>query len=107
MPATYRGPRIPPGLHGGRLYFSGVTAEQVKLAGQLIRLVSRVATNKLLFVRTERDEPPVPVLRGGRLWAGHHSVEWARQAPDRILGWRPVDAHSYGYRPLDDVQVEP
>lgn len=102
-PAAYKGPRSPPGLGPARLYFSGQKddPEQVRLAGELIRLVSRVATNKLLFVRTERDEPPVPVLRGGMTWAGHHAVAWARQSPDRILGWTPVGAHSYGYRPLD------
>jgi len=103
-PAAYKGPRNPPGLGPARLYFSGQKddPEHVRLAGELIRLVSRVATNKLLFVRTERTEPPVPVLRGGMTWAGFHAIEWAKQSPDRILGWTRAEAHSYGYRPLND-----
>lgn len=102
-PPTYKGPRIPPGVGQAWLYFSGqrTDTDGVKLAGELIRLVSRVATNKLLFVRTERQEVPEPVLRGGMLWAGFHAIEWARQSPDRILGWNRAEAHSYGYRPLD------
>lgn len=93
------------GLGQGQIYFRALSdePEQVKRVQRLLRLIPKVASNRLQQVFTEREAAPILTDGpGGQVWIGHHALAWARESPDRLLGWskRP-NGNSFGFRPLD------
>lgn len=71
----------------------------VSLAGKFYRLFAKFATNRkgLVYVTVPELKVTHPVPKGAMEWCGYHAIEWARQAPDRVLhpqmglGIRPAE----------------
>ena len=71
--------------------------EQKAFLQKVIRLLGKVATNKLaMFARGSRTEliPAKPC----HIWAGYHAIEWSRRHPYHVLG-------TFGCRPLEEVET--
>jgi hypothetical protein len=86
--------------------------EDRKTVQAALRLIKKVASNKLAEVRVDDPAWPAwmqPPGKGFDLWAGHHAMEWARQSPGRVLGpiQNPRSQNWWcGYRPIDAVPPE-
>ena len=95
----------PPTMEGGRIYFrcDKGNAEQMSVARKGLRLLTKVATNKVAYVHYPSLEVKYGDGSGGLVWCGFHALEWCRQAPDRFLGYSALlnAREGYGYRPLD------
>lgn len=95
----------PPTIGGGRIYFrcEKGNAAHMSLARKGLRLLTKVATNKVAYVHYPSLKVKNRTGNGGLVWCGFHALEWCRQAPDRFLDYSPLlnGREGYGYRPLD------
>jgi len=80
-------------------YYDPDDKAHVSLTGKFYRLFAKFATNRkgLVYVKVPELEVTHPVPKGAMEWCGYHAIEWARQAPDRVLfpgmglGIRPAE----------------
>ena len=71
--------------------------EQKRFLHKIMRLLGKVATNKLAVFATDswiELFPAKPVY----IWAGFHAIEWCRKDPRRVLS-------DFCYRPLEEVET--
>jgi hypothetical protein len=92
-------------MEGGQIYFrcDKGNAAHMSLARKGLRLLTKVATNKVAYVHYPSLEVKNRSGNGGLVWCGFHALEWCRQAPDRFLAYSSLlnRREGYGYRPLD------
>jgi hypothetical protein len=76
--------------------------EHAAIAGKFYRLFAKHATNRmgLVWVSMPDLEVTHPVQKGAMEWCGHHAIEWARQAPNRVLFY----SHNLSIRPTAEVK---
>lgn len=95
----------PATIEGGQIYFrcEKGNAAHMSVARKGLRLLTKVATNKVAFVHYPSLRVKDGSGKGGMVWCGFHALEWCRQAPDRFLAYSPLlnGQEGYGYRPLD------
>ena len=77
--------------------------EQKAFVAKVVRLVAKVATNKLAgFVPGSRTD--LMEIKSCGLWAGPQAIEWCRKDPRRRLGGcRPLEEVETGLPPLPDA----
>jgi hypothetical protein len=96
----------PPRITGGQIYFrcEKGNPEHMRVARAALRLIAKVATNKVAVVHYPSLKV-VPQESGGPgvTWCGFHAIDWCRKAPDRFLNYRSTNEgnEGYGLRPLD------
>jgi hypothetical protein len=98
------GERIHPHIGIGQIVFRARTdhPDERKLVAKLLRLASKVATNKYQIVfPNEPARPPNIYDKGGIYWIGRHAAEWVRQHPDRVLSQGSAHHGGYLIMPLD------
>lgn len=98
------GERIHPHIGIGQIVFRARTdhPDERKLVAKLLRLVSKVATNKYQIVFPNEPDRPANIYdKGGIYWVGHHAREWVRQNSDRVLSQGPAHHGSFLIMPLD------
>lgn len=105
--ATVKNGKIePPRITGGQIYFRCEKGEpeHMRVARAALRLIAKVATNKVAVVHYPSLKV-VPQKGGGPgvTWCGFHALDWSRKAPDRFLDYRPTmeGNEGYGLRPMD------
>ena len=82
------------GLLNGR--YAREDKEQKAFLSKVMRLLGKVATNKLAIFAPDSRTRLIPA-KPGYVWAGYHAIEWCRQDPRRRLGG--------AYRPLEEVET--
>lgn len=96
----------PPRITGGQIYFRCEKGEpeHMRVARAALRLIAKVATNKVDMVHYPSLRI-VPQEGGGPCvtWCGFHALDWCRKAPDRFLSYIPTTKgnEGYGLRPTD------
>jgi hypothetical protein len=78
-------------------------AAHMSLARKGLRLLTKVATNKVAYAHYPSLEVKNRSGNGGLVWCAFHALEWRLQAPDRFLAYSSLlsGREGYGYRPLD------
>jgi hypothetical protein len=99
----YDDPVPHPGRGDITFYGLNKNKEHLALASRFFRILGKHVTNRkgLVRVKVPSLEVTVPVESGSPTWCGHHAIEWAREAPDRVLFY--VRA-GFGTRPTGEVK---
>jgi len=95
------GKRYPPTIYGGRIYFRCDKSDRAQIAWgrKGLRLLTKVASNRLAAVKAWTHEVVSRIEKGADLWIGHDAARWCREHPDHILLYD--DRTQKGIRPLD------
>jgi hypothetical protein len=91
----------PENMTDGQFYFR-VDADdkaQVSVARKALRLIGKVASNRIQSVRFPSLEVISRNERGGTIWIGRDVARWCREKPDRMAYYQ--GRQHWGFRPLD------
>ncbi len=88
-------------MYAGRLYFrcGKGNKEHLALARKALRLLGKVASNKIQVVEYPSLEVVARYPKGAFLWIGHDAARWLREDPARMAYYN--ENWKRGYRPLD------
>lgn len=90
-------------IYGGRVYFRcrKWAPEELKAARKALRLLTKVATNKVVATRWPSGDQPNKCPKGSWTWCGYDALRWVSEHPDRRLAcWRAPRDEFQGDRPL-------
>lgn len=90
-------------LSDGRIYFRcrKWAPEELKAARKALRLLTKVATNKVAPTWWPSGRQPHGVISGDTTWCGHNALRWVIGHPDRRLRCMQTNSEELcGYRPL-------